>query len=49
MITANVAAEANTAAVYRLVPGGATLIIHGFGTNAVGARPDENTPGICSC
>lgn len=43
-VPANVAAAANPAAVYGSVPGGAALIIYGFGTNAAGARPAENTP-----
>lgn len=45
-LPANVAAAANPAAVYGSVPGGAALIIYGFGTNAAGARPAENTPAI---
>lgn len=45
-LPANVAAAANPAAVYGSVPGGAALIIYGFGTNAAGARPAENTPAV---
>ena len=43
-LPANVAAAANPAAVYGSVPGGAALIIYGFGTNAAGARPAEKPP-----
>ena len=45
-LPANVAAAANPAAVQWSVPGGAALIIYGFGTNAAEARPAENTPAI---
>ena len=45
-LPANVAAAATPAAVYGSVPGGAALIIYGFGTNAAGARPAENTPAV---
>lgn len=48
-LPANVAAAANPAAVYGSVPGGAALIIYGFGTNAAGARPAENTPAMYGC
>lgn len=43
-LPARVAAAANPAAVYGSVPGGAALIMYGFGTKAAGAKPAENTP-----
>lgn len=43
-LPARVAAAANPAAVYGSVPGGAALIIYGFGTKAAGAKPAEKTP-----
>lgn len=43
-LPASVAAAANPAAVYGSAPGGAALIMYGFGTKAAGAKPAENTP-----
>lgn len=43
-LPASVAAAAKPAAVYGSAPGGAALIMYGFGTKAAGAKPAENTP-----